>query len=168
MYQIKHDILVTLLATVCGAGVEILMCYLWANDYSWMRFNRDLNPFSFQYLFVAAFIIYWRAPHFHIMHRAMHPWRTKVVPDFGRVLYRHVHSLHHKSHNPTAFSGTNMHPVEATLYYTAAFVPALWGGCHPIIGLTAIIDCAMGAWLSHDGFQWPGSGDYYHMLHHRK
>ena len=33
--------------------------------------------------------------------------------------------------------------------------------------LTAIIDCAIGAWLGHDGFQWPGSGDYFHMLHHK-
>merc|ERR1712008_51500 len=23
------------------------------------------------------------------------------------------------------------------------------------------------AWLGHDGFQWPGSGDYFHNLHHR-
>ena len=75
-----------------------------------------------------------------------------------------------------------MHPVESTLYYTAAFIPCLWGG-HPILGLskaqynfiiltlfsalTAIIDCAIGAWLGHDGFQWPGSGDYFHMLHHK-
>ena len=36
-----------------------------------------------------------------------------------------------------------------------------------ILALTAIIDCAIGAWLGHDGFQWPGSGDYFHMLHHK-
>ena len=54
--------------------------------------------------------------------------------DVGKFLYRHVHALHHKSYNPTAFSGTNMHPVESTLYYTAAFIPCLWGG-HPILGL---------------------------------
>jgi len=60
-----------------------------------------------------------------------------------------------------------MHPIEATLYYTAAFVPMLWGNCHPIFALTAIVDCAVGAWLGHDGFQWPGAGDYYHLLHHK-
>jgi hypothetical protein len=47
----------------------------------------------------------------------MHPWFPKnnkgMVPDVGRFLYKHVHSLHHKSYNPTAFSGTNMHPIEA-------------------------------------------------------
>ena len=34
------------------------------------------------------------------------------------------------------------------------------------IPLACIIDCAVGAWLGHDGFQWPGSGDYFHQLHH--
>jgi len=57
--------------------------------------------------------------------------------------------------------------VEATGYYSAALIPALWGNCHPVFALTGIIDCAIGAWLGHDGFQWPGSGDYFHMLHHR-
>ena len=42
-----------------------------------------------------------------------------------------MHSLHHKSYNPTAFSGTNMHPVEATLYYTAALIPVSLG-LHPV------------------------------------
>ena len=67
--------------------------------------------------------------------------------DFGKFLYRHVHSLHHKSYNPTAFSGTSMHPVEAFLYYTAAAIPCLWGG-HPILAVTAIIDLGIAAWLS--------------------
>jgi sterol desaturase/sphingolipid hydroxylase (fatty acid hydroxylase superfamily) len=39
-----------------------------------------------------------------------------MMPDVGRFLYKHVHSLHHKSYNPTAFSGTSMHPVEAFMY----------------------------------------------------
>ena len=70
----------------------------------------------------------------------------------GKFVYRHVHSLHHKSYNPTAFSGTSMHPVEATLYYTAGCMPALLG-FHPVLALGCIADCAFGAWLGHDGFQ---------------
>ena len=68
------------------------------------------------------------------MHRAMHPWKTTSIPDIGKFLYKQVHSLHHKSYNPTAFSGTNMHPVEATLYYSAALIPAVFG-LHPIHSL---------------------------------
>ena len=49
-----------------------------------------------------------------------------------------VHSLHHKSYNPTAFSGTNMHPVEATLYYTAALIPVSLG-LHPVHALGNVL-----------------------------
>ena len=31
-----------------------------------------------------------RIPHFHLMHRAMHPWRTTTVPNIGKFLYRQV------------------------------------------------------------------------------
>ena len=53
-----------------------------------------------------------------------------------------------------------MHVVEATLYYSAGIVPVLMGGLHPVVPLAWIIDCAVGAWLGHDGFQvrilyWP-------------
>ena len=46
-----------------------------------------------------------------------------------------------------------MHVVEATLYYSAGIVPVLMGGLHPVVALAWIIDCAVGAWLGHDGFQ---------------
>merc|ERR1711920_226327 len=49
---------------------------------------------------------------------------------------------------------------------SAGLVPVLMGGLHPVVALAWIIDCAVGAWLGHDGFQWPGSGDYFHLLHH--
>ena len=48
-----------------------------------------------------------------------------------------------------------MHPIEATLYYTAAFIPVAFG-LHPVFAVGTIVDCAIGAWLGHDGFQWPG------------
>ena len=105
-------------------------------------------------------ITHWRIPHFHLIHRMMHPWKWPVfdklgMGDFGKFLYKHVHSLHHKSYNPTAFSGTSMHPVESTLYYSACLI-AVGFGWHPSLALGCIVDCAVGAWLGHDGFQWPG------------
>lgn len=66
---------------------------------------------------------------FYTIHRLMHKWGTTWVPDIGAWLYRHVHSLHHESKNPTAFSGISMHPVEAALYLSYALLPAL-GGAH--------------------------------------
>ena len=58
-----------------------------------------------------------------------------------------------------------MHPVEATLYYSAAFVVAPFP-VHVTLPLACIIDCGVGAWLGHDGFQVPGVGDVFHQLHH--
>jgi len=161
--QIKHDAFVTTTASCAAAGIEIVLCHFWATGKLpfpplWENPILDIS--------LALLLTHYRIPHFHLMHRAMHPWKTTRVPDLGKFLYRQVHSLHHKSYNPTAWSGTNMHPVESTLYYSAALIPALLG-LHPVHSVAVIVDCGMGAWLGHDGFQWPGSGDYFHMLHHK-
>ena len=88
--------------------------YEWYNQGALMILFVALRK-RFRGLFTLT-ITHWRVPHFHLMHRAIHPWRTTTVPDLGKFLYRHVHAQHHKSYLPTAFSGTNMHPVEATLH----------------------------------------------------
>jgi lathosterol oxidase len=165
--QIKHDACMTTLASICGSGVEIWICHAYASGLFPMQ--RTIAEHPYYTLMWAVTITHWRIPHFWLLHRSMHPWKKSWIPrsvDPGRFLYKHVHSLHHKSHNPTAFSGTNMHPIEATGYYSAALI-CLVGVCHPTIALGCIIDCAVGAWLGHDGFQWPGSGDYFHQLHHQ-
>jgi len=162
--QIRHDAMVTVSASCFAAMIEIILCHCWAAGH--LTLVTRLSDAPVFNLVMALLLTHYRIPHFHLMHRAMHPWRTTSVPDIGKFLYRQVHSLHHKSYNPTAFSGTNMHPVEATLYYTAAFIPVSLG-LHPVHALAVIVDCAMGAWLGHDGFMWPGSGDYFHMLHHK-
>ena len=66
----------------------------------------------------------------------------------------------------TTFSGTSRHRVEAGLCYSAALIPVMLG-LHPVHAVAVILDCGLGAWLSHDGFHWPGSGSYFHILHHR-
>lgn len=162
--QILHDACASTIASVTAAVIEIICCHFWCIG-TFGKFDTSLFDRPLCNVFFAMTITHWRIPHFWAMHRVMHPWRIDGVPDVGKFLYRHVHSQHHKSYNPTAFSGTNMHPVESTLYYSAClmFVPL---GCHPAIVLGCIVDCGIGAWLGHDGFQWPGSGDYFHLLHH--
>jgi sterol desaturase/sphingolipid hydroxylase (fatty acid hydroxylase superfamily) len=167
MTQLKHDAFMSTMASICGSGVEIWLCHAYASGQFPMQRTIAENPYYT--LLWAITITHWRIPHFWLLHRSMHPWKKSWIPkslDPGRFLYRYVHSLHHKSHNPTAFSGTNMHPIEATGYYSASLI-CLIGTCHPTIALGCIIDCAVGAWLGHDGYQWPGSGDYFHQLHHQ-
>jgi len=161
--QIKHDAFWTTTASIIAGIVEIFLCHCWATGYFPMQASLSEAPLMNGIL--AFTITHYRIPHFYVMHRLMHPWKTTSIPDFGKILYRQVHSLHHKSYNPTAFSGTNMHPVESSLYYSAALIPVAFG-LHPVHAIAVIVDCGMGAWLGHDGFQWPGSGDYFHLLHH--
>ena len=59
-----------------------------------------------------------REPHDYFRHRLFHPWRISWLPDYGRILYKYIHKLHHKSYNTTAFSGTSMHPIEVTIFYS--------------------------------------------------
>lgn len=161
--QIKHDAFWTTTASIFGSLIEIVLCHLWATRQ--LAMQRSLMESPVLNLCLALLVTHYRIPHFYLIHRMMHPWKTQHIPDLGKILYKQVHSLHHKSYNPTAFSGTNMHPVESTLYYSAALIPVMFG-LHPVHALAVLIDCAMGAWLGHDGFQWPGSGDYFHLLHH--
>jgi len=164
--QLKHDALHSTIASVCGTFIEAFLCWGWCNGVFTYR-HRYLSEAPLLYAAMAVFVTHLRIPHFYAIHRAMHPWRIEGVPDVGKWLYRKVHSLHHKSYNPTAFSGTSMHVVEATLYYSAGMLPVIIGGLHPVVPLAWIVDCGVGAWLGHDGFQWPGSGDYFHHLHHK-
>jgi hypothetical protein len=45
-----------------------------------------------------------------------------------------------------------MHPIESSMYYSAALIPVVFG-LHPIIAVACIMDLATGAWFGHDGFQ---------------
>lgn len=130
-----------------------------------LSFNYNMADAPLKHAFWALMLCHIREPHFYLIHRFMHPWRNPYLPDVGKFLYRHVHSLHHKSYNTTALSGTSMHPIESTMYYACSFL-ALPFGCHPIIPVAMILDAGIGAWLGHGGFIFPGTGDMYHTIHH--
>ena len=97
--QMFHDLYMSTFASVCGAGVEILLCYMWANGI--LSFQATVSENIPMTIFWALTITHLRVPHFWLIHRVMHPWKTKTVPDVGKFLYRHVHSVHHKSINTT-------------------------------------------------------------------
>lgn len=152
-----------MIASCTATFLEWLMCYWMATGV--LSFDLTLSEKPYKYIFWALFLEHVREPHFYSVHRVMHPWRVEGIPDVGRWLYKHVHSLHHKSYNITSFSGTSMHPVESTIYYTGMCLA--WPfGCHPIVSVALLLDLGIGAWLGHSGFVEPGSGNVYHTIHH--
>lgn len=109
--QLKHDILWTTSATILASLQDVMVFHFWATGRWAVTLDFWANPIVHVLWLVS--MPYWRIVHFHFLHRGMHPWRTTTVPDLGKWLYRQFHSLHHKSYNPTAFSGISMHPVES-------------------------------------------------------
>jgi hypothetical protein len=96
----------------------------------------------------------------------MHPWWSiqKGLPqgDIGAFLYRHFHSLYHKSRNPGPWSRLSMHPVEHFFYYTCVFFLLLFT-CHPLHFLYAKFNADISLIRGHDG---PAGGAAFHYLHH--
>jgi len=160
--QIRHDAFVTTTASCAAAGIEIVLCHYWATGQIqfpplWSNPMLDIT--------LALLLTHCRIPHFHLLHRSMHPWKTTRIPDIGKFLY--IQILGACISGNISSSWTIWDAVSrSTLYYSAALIPVLLG-LHPVHSLAVIVDCGMVAWLWHDGFEWPGSGDYFHQLHHK-
>ena len=100
----------------------------------------------------------------------MHPWwhikNGLRHGDIGAFLYRHVHSLHHKSYNPGPWSGLAMHPVEHTFYFSCALLPLVFK-LHPVCLLFNLLHAAVSPMAGHDGINGElGGGGFGHYLHH--
>ena len=86
--QIKHDALVTTTASCAAGGIEIILCHLWATGK--LTLTTSLSDAPYLNLAMALLLTHYRIPHFHLIHRAMHPWKTTNFPDIGKFLYRQV------------------------------------------------------------------------------
>jgi sterol desaturase/sphingolipid hydroxylase (fatty acid hydroxylase superfamily) len=142
-------------------AIEVIILYAYANGYvPWVSFAE--HPY---YLVALALLIpIIHETHFYLIHRLIH------VP----FLYKHVHSVHHNSVNPSPFSSLSMHPVELLLYLGMAFwhliIPS-----NPILALYQLHRAGFGAIPGHIGFDKIEVGQetgvathaYIHYLHHK-
>jgi len=55
-----------------------------------------------------------------------------------RLLFRHIHRVHHRWTSPTAFTAAAMHPLEFALYQSVMMVPLLFWPIH-VVGLVAVL-----------------------------
>ncbi|MDE0307156.1 MAG: sterol desaturase family protein [Albidovulum sp.] len=102
--------------------------------------------------------------HFFFIHRLIHtPW-----------LYKHVHSVHHNSINPSPWSSLSMHPLEHLLYF-GEIIWHLVIPSNPIVMLFNSHVIGYGAINGHIGFdkleltkeKALDSHAYAHYLHHK-
>jgi cytochrome b involved in lipid metabolism len=168
--QLEREITFTTLGWLQSAGWQCLFTHLWACEIIPCYVNFWAYPFYSVLVLMA--MTYWREVHFYCAHRGMHPWWDRnnglLNGDVGAFLYRHVHSLHHKSFNPGPWSGLCMHPVEHFLYYSCATLPPLILSVHPIHFLYTKFHADIAPIGGHDGMDEPGGKGDFHWLHHAK
>merc|ERR1712046_569177 len=110
--NLQREIFFTTLGWIQSSMFQCSFMYLWASGKVPYYNAFWANPeWSLGHL---LFVTYWREFHFYWVHRAMHPWWDQknglADGDVGAFLYRHAHSLHHKSYNCGPWSGLCMHP----------------------------------------------------------
>ena len=100
--QHQRDRFWVLSGTCIASLFEMGMTHLWASGKLPVLATLSEAPGLSAALFVLAWV--WSDLHFYFVHRMMHPTypagQKTVFGDPGKLLYRHVHSLHHKSYNP--------------------------------------------------------------------
>ena len=144
-------------------AVEVLMLWAWANGvhaFGWLDWSEHPVWLALLVLLVPAI----HEIHFFCIHRLSH-WGP---------LYRHVHSVHHNSINPSPWSSLSMHPVEHLLYFGEIFwhlvIPS-----NPVVMLFNSHAVGYGAINGHIGFDKLELGGeraldshaYAHYLHHK-
>jgi len=167
--QLQREVTFTTIAFLISSAYQIVMTHLWAKGI--IPVYLDFWAYPAWSIGWMIFVTYWREFHFYWAHRAMHPWwHIKYglrEGDIGAVLYRYVHSLHHKSYNPGPWAGLSMHPVEHIIYYSVTLTPLLVLQ-HPMHFLFCKFHADIAPIGGHDGFADPGGDSDHHYMHHAK
>jgi sterol desaturase/sphingolipid hydroxylase (fatty acid hydroxylase superfamily) len=106
----------------------------------------------------------WREIHFYLTHRLIH----------SPILYKWVHSLHHRNTNPSPWSGLSMHPVEHVIYFSAVLIHWVIPS-HPLHAMYNLFHLGMAPVPGHSGFEKVeltstrsfDTGCLNHYLHHK-
>ena len=133
-------------------------------DGEWLCASDQFRRHPIWFLTALILLPIWSAFHFYWVHRLLH------VP----MLYRHVHSLHHRNVNIGPWSGLSMHPLEHFVYFTTLLIHFIVPS-HPIHLIFHVIYQGPGAAMTHTGYEDMlvrdkrrlALGTFYHQLHHR-
>jgi hypothetical protein len=171
--QVAHDAFWACVSALVASAWEVALVHAWARG--WWAFAQPPGDAWFAHAPTVLALLalpHAQIVHFFAVHRVMHRWFPRRargagwLPDVGALLYQHVHYLHHRSRDPTAFSGISMHPVESALFFTTMPLAAL-AGCHPIVVLHAKLYNIVVAMIGHESYGDPSTGGHDHWLHHQ-
>ncbi|MGB5631188.1 MAG: sterol desaturase family protein [Waterburya sp.] len=167
--SIKHDIRLSLLATVilAGCAASVMVSY----NLGATRLYTSLNHYGLWYLgvsFISILII--QDTCFYFIHRLFH----------HPLLFKHLHSGHHYSIKPTPWTSFALDPPEALLQGLVLIIIVFIIPLHFMVLAALLLTMTFWAVLNHLGFELFDSslashwlvkwfiGSTYHSIHHRK
>ena len=160
--QVKDNMFLTLMPAMVAATV-------WESLGWWAYANGIIRHWSFSdnpvwFVVLLGLVPIWSVLYFGAGHWVLH----------RPLMYRHVHSWHHRNMNIGPWSGLSMHPLEQVILYSDLVLLLILpsSGVHMLF---ALMHHTMGAPMSHTGYdavQLPARqrfelGDFHHQLHHR-
>lgn len=160
--QIKDNMFWTL-----GSGVLIWsafeMVLLWGLANGYVQ-NIEFSDTPIWFVALFFLIPLWESFYFYVIHRILH------FP----LLYRYIHSIHHRNINVGPWSGMSMHPAEQFVFLGSVFVHLIVGA-HPLHIIFHLQYYFLTAITTHTGFQGLLIGDknrlalgtFHHQMHHR-
>lgn len=107
---IRQEIKYSIITTLIFGFVSIFLSY--GRSKGWFLIYKDIHDYGWLYYgfsIIAAVLLH--DAYFYFAHRLMHT----------RFLFKHVHRVHHLSHNPSPFAAFSFHPTEAVV--EAAIMP---------------------------------------------
>eukprot|EP01064_Diplonema_japonicum_P037933 TRINITY_DN9040_c0_g1_i1.p1 TRINITY_DN9040_c0_g1~~TRINITY_DN9040_c0_g1_i1.p1 ORF type:complete len:469 (+),score=43.68 TRINITY_DN9040_c0_g1_i1:53-1408(+) len=156
--RLFHNVYYSSLGAVQSALWDCAFIYVYSNnlvprsdEFFSLSFTGFLN------VFLTLFVGVWRDLHFYCAHRLIHI----------RVIYKYVHSLHHRNVQIEPYAGLCMHPIEHLYYYSCAGA-LLFIGLHPFVPFWCLIHALISPAASHSGFEDNWQSDQYHNIHHAK
>eukprot|EP00939_MAST-03C_sp_MAST-3C-sp1_P002868 g2868.t1 len=157
--KVAHNVFYSVLGAVQWTLWEAAMLHCYAKKkLGYVSDEESFGTWVGLIRFVATFfwVPLWREVHFYFAHRLIH----------NRVLYKYVHSLHHRNTDIEPFSGLSMHPIEH-LYYFSCIAPSLYVHASPFAFMWNGMHLLLSPAASHSGFEDNWQSDQFHYLHHR-
>lgn len=140
--QIRRELLASARTTLIFATTGITIAV--THSLGWMPIYTDINTYGWGYLLTSfAMIVVAHDAWFYWSHRLMH----------HRRLFRFMHRLHHRSHNPTPFTSYSFDTSEAAV--NALFLPlfAAVVPMHPAALFAFVVHMMLRNAIGHCGYE---------------
>ncbi len=167
--QLRRELAYSMSTALIFASTGIVVYTFAINGH--FSIYKDVADFGWLYTIASLFIlIVLHDAYFYWTHRALH----------HRLLFKVVHSVHHRSRNPSPWAAYAFHPIEAAIQ--AAFLPLvlLLMPAHPTVLFIVMVHMMLRNALGHSGFEiyprdavrrWPWqwlTSTTHHQLHHER